>query len=62
MYDEDLQTFPLGSDGDVGQLVEGALKVTDGPMIEARLQTALIPREIPALQVAELRSITVDMR
>lgn len=35
MYDEDLQTFPLGPDGDVGQLVEGALKVADRPVVEA---------------------------
>ena len=62
MYNEDFELFPLRSDGDVSQLVECTLKVADRAMVEARLQAALVPGEIPSLQVAELRWMTVDVR
>ena len=62
VYDEDLERFPLRSDGDVCQLVESALEVADGPVVEARLQAAIVPREVPALQVAELPFMTADVR
>lgn len=62
VYNEDLELFSLRSDRDVGQLVEHALEVADRAVVEARLQATTVPRKVPALQVAELHFMRVDIR